>query len=107
MLLILNGVHGPLRRRDLQMGGAMLPEGAALDTLAPADSRAPLAPGQPSSYHAWSGEIERYVYNTRLALLGERKPALFEYLQHRRVFRQDLCGKFLKPGRASDGNQML
>jgi len=29
--LILNGVHGPLRWSDLQMGGAVLPEGVALD----------------------------------------------------------------------------
>jgi uncharacterized membrane protein HdeD (DUF308 family) len=31
VILILNGVHGPLRWSDLQMGGAVLPEGAALD----------------------------------------------------------------------------
>jgi len=31
VVLILNGVHGPLRWRDLEIGGAVLPEGAALD----------------------------------------------------------------------------
>jgi hypothetical protein len=31
VVLVLNGVHGPLRWRDLQMGGAVLPQGATLD----------------------------------------------------------------------------
>jgi hypothetical protein len=31
VVLVLNGVHGPLRWRDLEIGGAVLPEGATLD----------------------------------------------------------------------------
>src|SRR5262245_14810755 len=54
-----------------------------------------------------SGEAERYVYNAGLAFHGDRKPTPFENLQHRRVLRQDLCGKLFEAGLARDGNQML
>jgi len=31
VVLVLNGVHGPLQWRDLQTGGTVLPSGAQLD----------------------------------------------------------------------------
>jgi hypothetical protein len=31
VVLILNGVHGPLQWRDLQIGGAVVPTGARLE----------------------------------------------------------------------------
>jgi hypothetical protein len=31
VVLVLNGIHGPLQWRDLQTGGTVLPPGATLD----------------------------------------------------------------------------
>ena len=31
VVLVLNGIHGPLQWRDLQTGGTVLPSGASLD----------------------------------------------------------------------------
>jgi uncharacterized membrane protein HdeD (DUF308 family) len=43
VVLVLNGVHGPLRWGDLEIGGTTLPQGVTLD--APVEFIIPMAPG--------------------------------------------------------------